>query len=494
MLASLILSFGLSHAAGFCPENDTIKALTTKDSLVAATYVWEDDPFAARLDSLLKMNVFGNGNDTLAFYYLSEEDSIVPSFHDSIYRARLAVLDLQSPFELAYHPEVRRYIDVYTQKRRGQVSRMLGLAELYFPLFEATLDEYNLPLELKYLAIVESALNPQARSRVGATGLWQFMYWTGKMQGLEITSYVDERSDPIKSTRAAAEFLSKLYDTFGDWSLALAAYNAGPGNVNKAIRRSGGKTTYWEIRPYLPRETAGYVPAFIAVNYVMQHAEDHNLYPTKPAFAFGDLDTIAIKEKISFDQLAQHLNFEKEKIALLNPSYKLGIVPGSAEKPQFLTLPIEQVGVFITNEDTLYKIAVAELATQPLPEVAAVEPAGNRVVHRVKRGETLGSIANQHRVSVKQIQNWNNLRGTMIREGQKLVIYSNRTVAAAKPAKSQKKRPSTETGKIYTVKSGDTFYGIASQYPGVSAESIMEVNGFNNAKTLQPGMTIAIPQ
>ena len=283
--------------------------------------IFADDPIAYMLDSLSRLKFF----DKLTLQITPNKygfplDS-VPDYSDSIYSMRLAKLDAESPFDLVYNNAVRNYIELYAVRKRAMVSRMLGMTQLYFPIVEEILDKHKMPLELKYLAIVESALNPSARSRCGAVGLWQFMYGTGKMMGLKISSYVDERCDPYKSTEAACEYLQFLYDMFGDWQMVLAAYNSGPGSVSKAIRRSGGKTTYWEIRPYLPRETQGYVPAFIAVNYVMTHAEEHNLYPAVPRMTFADVDTVNIKKELSFQQIAKVLGMPVEDIQYLNPCY-----------------------------------------------------------------------------------------------------------------------------------------------------------------------------
>jgi membrane-bound lytic murein transglycosylase D len=486
---SLVCSTLLAlHAHPHFPLMDRSTNLMETDTADATVILWKEDAYASELDSLLRIYIFPNASqDAPAFYELSAGDStILPTFPDSIYRARLQTLDNKTPFELVFNPEVLRYIDVYTTKRREQVSRMLGLAEYYFPMFETALDAYDLPLELKYLAIVESALNPLAKSRVGATGLWQFMYWTGKMQGLEINSYVDERSDPIKSTQAACEYLSKLYEMFGDWNLALAAYNAGPGNVNKAIRRSGGKKTYWEVRPFLPKETAGYVPAFIAVNYVMSYAKEHQIYPTKSKFRYFDVDTVAIYEKISLSQLSQLLEFDEEHLVALNPAFKAGIVPATKETPVFVYLPVEKMGRFLTNEATIYEMALVEMETV-LPEVVGVqEPAiEERIVHRVKSGESLGRIANKYNVSVSQIKKWNNIKGNTIYSGQRLNIYGK---SARKTAAQSHHNP-----RYYTVQPGDTLIRISSKYPGISTGDLMEANNIKDANQLQVGMKIKIP-
>src|SRR5690554_4990066 len=247
----------------------------------------------------------------------------------------------------------------------------MGLSAFYFPMFERELDAYNIPLEMKYLAIVESALNPRAKSRVGATGLWQFMYATGKQYGLEVSSYVDERSDPIKSTTTAAVYLSKLYEIFGDWDLALAAYNSGPGNVSKAIRRSGGYENYWNLREYLPRETAGYVPAFLATMYIFEYAEEHGFKKQTARIPYVATDTIKVKQQITLDQVAKLTNLDKEELEFLNPSYKLGIIPVVKNENYMLRLPLTSVGTFVNNENAIYAFAQEEVqeAEKPLPEL-----------------------------------------------------------------------------------------------------------------------------
>lgn len=467
-----------------------IAAVAITDSTETSQIVWAEDPFASELDSLLRVYIFPNatGDNTPAFYELLPGDSaVIPTFPDSVYRARLQALDKNTPFELVFNPEVRRYIEVYTTKRREQVSRMLGLAPYYFPLFETALDAYDLPLELKYLAIVESALNPLAKSRVGATGLWQFMYGTAKMQGLEINSYVDERSDPIKSTQAACEYLSKLYEMFGDWNLALAAYNAGPGNVNKAIRRSGGKKTYWEVRPFLPKETGGYVPAFIAVNYVMHYAKEHQIAATKPKFQYFDVDTVSIREKITMAQLSAFLDFDEEKLAMLNPSFKAGIIPASNSNPIYVYLPVEKLGRFLSNEAAIYKLATEEMEVV-LPNIVGVqEPAvsNDKTVHRVKSGESLGLIATKYNVSINQLKSWNNLKSNTIYTGQRLSVYGSGGAKTAQATPPQ--------FKTYTVQPGDTLMGISRKYPGVSTQDLMQANNLNNGNLVRAGMKLKIP-
>lgn len=480
-------------------ETDSI----VKPKLVALDAIQlEDDPFAARLDSLLSLSFFAdlnqvrlNASDSINLWKTTNVEA--PRFSDSIYAERLSALNELSPMALGYNSTVKSYIELYSLRRREQVSKMLGLAQYYFPLFEQALDKYDMPLELKYLAVVESALNPMARSRVGATGLWQFMYATGKMNGLSVNSYIDERNDPIKSTEAACQYLTQLYRIFDDWNLALAAYNSGPGNVNKAIRRSGGQKDYWAIRPYLPRETASYVPAFIAVNYIMNYHEEHLIFPTQLKPSFFSTDTVNIKERISFEQITELINISEEELEFLNPAYRHKLIPKKSKGSYPLVLPLDKIGLFISNEDSIYKIA-AQHFEETKTEVPAVVPMNDRVRHKVRRGEVLGTIAEQYGVSVSSIRNWNGLRGNTIRVGQRLTIYPRR-MPAESVASSTPKSPSPKTSpskdgeyESYRVQNGETFYSIAKKYPGVSAQNIMAWNNIDNARRLKPGMTLKI--
>lgn len=312
----------------------------------------DDDPVLAAIDSMMATGYFEslgfNDNIEELNTYGYSKDS-VPSFDSLTYAKRFEVLNANSPFSLVYNNYVKGYVNLYAKRRKRITGRMMGLAPIYFPVFEENLDKHNLPLELKYLPIIESALNPKAKSRVGATGLWQFMYRTGKMFDLEATSYYDERSDVYKSTDAACRYLKSLYKMYDDWDLALAAYNCGPGNVNKAIRRSGGKKTYWEIRNYLPRETRGYVPAFIAVNYIMNYGSEHNIFPVKPDIACFKTDTVAVEDHVSFAQISEFLDIPLEYLEYLNPAYKQNFIPNNKEA-NTLCLPVEKIGDFLTNE------------------------------------------------------------------------------------------------------------------------------------------------
>lgn len=491
MLCALPSAHAYTFQSG--PETDTTKKIQPID---LGSISLTDDPFVARLDSLLNFSFFISDSSVASTEAFIDTEGVsrpnTTDFADSVYKERLARLNEATPFDLTYSPQVRRYIDMYGQRKSEQVSRMLGLASYYFPLFEEELDRYGLPLELKYLAIVESALNPNARSRVGATGLWQFMYSTARLNGLSITSYVDERNDPLKSTEAACKYLRTLYNIFGDWNLALAAYNSGPGNVNKAIRRSGGKRNYWEIRPYLPRETAGYVPAFIAVNYIMNYATEHHIYPKDVKPSYFQTDTISIKEKISFDQISKLMDVSEEELEFLNPAYRYKVIPKNSDNPYQLILPAQKMGMFIANEDSIYALARQDFE-QNEPSLPAPVVMNNKIYHRVRRGEVLGTIAEHYGVSVSSIRRWNGLRGNTIRIGQRLAIYPHRlpqnTTASTQ---SSDKRSSNGEYLMHSVRSGETFYSIAKKYPGISAENIMDWNNIRNARSLKVGMHLKI--
>lgn len=374
------------------------------------------------LDSLL--------NDWKAKTYIDlskdcSTSTINPTFSDSIYIDRLSRMPVI--MEMPYNDIVRKFIDTYTIRLRNQVSFMLSACNFYMPIFEEALDAYNLPLELKYLPIIESALNPSAVSRAGATGLWQFMLTTGKLYGLESNSLVDERRDPIKATWAAAHYLKDMYDIYKDWNLVIAAYNCGPGNVNKAIRRAGGKTDYWAIYNYLPRETRGYVPAFIAANYVMSYYCKHNICPMETNIPLAT-DTVLVNRNLHFEQIADICHIPLEEIKSLNPQYKRNIVPGNT-KPYILRLPTEAISSFIDNQDTIYNHRSAELFKNRRT-VASVGTRNNATTgdgeltyYKIKQGDTLGTIARKYGVSVRQLRSWNGLRNNNIRAGRRLKIY-----------------------------------------------------------------------
>ncbi|MEO8590591.1 MAG: LysM peptidoglycan-binding domain-containing protein [Flavobacteriales bacterium] len=460
---------------------------------VAEVHLMPDDPVAARLDDLaalpwIKNSSFSTDTSALNVHGFSAER--VPVWSESDYAHRLAVLDQSTPFDLTYNPVVQSYIDLYAVRKREMTSRMLGLAELYFPVFEEQLDRYGIPLEMKYLAVVESALNPAARSRAGAVGLWQFMLPTGRMYGLEVDSYVDERHDLYQSTEAACKYLKYLHSLYDDWEMALAAYNCGPGNVNKAIRRSGGEKSYWKIYDYLPRETRGYVPAFIAVNYIFAHHADHNLYPIAPTYCAYELDTVQVCYPLDLSSLAVLTGTTVKELRDLNPSFKLGVVP-DVEQPVSIYLPREAAGVFVANEELLrYSYQVAN--TKPsAPHPASVpEPVQGSVArtHTVRRGESLGTIANKYHLSVAELKRMNGLHRDMIHAGQKLKVGQKERVVAAKPAARQPQ----EQYIYYVVQPGDTLWNIAQRYPGVSVEDLRRLNTELGSEGLTPGSKIKV--
>jgi membrane-bound lytic murein transglycosylase D len=480
-----------------------------------------DDPIVAQLDSLAYLKLFessryiGEVGHTRSFGFAPDS---VPIYSPQIIAERVAKMDATSPFKLIYNDEVKAYIDMYSIRKRNQVSRMIGLSELYFPLFEETLAKYKMPLELKNLAIIESALNPAARSRVGAQGLWQFMYGTGKIFKLEVNSYIDERCDPIKSTEAACLYMKYLYSIYKDWSLVLAAYNSGPGNVNKAIRRSGGKTNYWDLRPFLPKETAGYVPAFIAATYIMNYSKEHNLYPIKPKAIFNEIDTLHIHRRLTFNQISAVLDMPIEDVEFLNPSYLLGVIP-ETEGRHILTLPRGKIPVFMNNEETIYSYkSPRESRMDSLLNIKRALPIASKT-HVVRSGESISAVARKYGVTVNELKKWNNLRSAKLKRGQRLKVSSpysaqveqtkisetgsNKTPEVTKNSEEQinktgpvpDKAPNNNSKpsgvKTYKVKPGDSLWKIAVSH-GMTLSEIQKLNGFSSRTVLKVGMKIKV--
>lgn len=472
----------------------------------------QDDPIASMLDSLSNKKILETALAKPVYpktnkYHFAPDS--VPVYDDFVYEARCAKLDAASPFDLQYHPEVRGYIELYTFRKRELVQRMMGVSQLYYPMFEEILDKYNLPLELKHLAVIESALNPNAKSRAGAMGLWQFMYQTGKLYDLSVNSYIDERCDPYKATTAAAEYLGDLYKLFGDWQMVLAAYNAGPGTINKAIRRSGGKKTYWEIRPFLPKETQAYVPAFIAANYVMNYTAEHNLYSAAPKKSYFEIDTLILREPLTFQQLAEVLDVTSEEVAYFNPMYRKNVIPGGGYK---LTLPKSKIGKFITNEEEIYSLIRSKSETKQIDEVASL-PKEITVYHTVKKNEKITAIAKKYGVSVTDIRTWNYIKPkAQLKTGKRLVLYVREKNAKpvnpetvpteSTPDKNQVANNASEKNtsiekenktatKTYVVKKGDNLYKIA-RVNKMTIEELKKLNKINENTKLLIGMKLKV--
>ena len=393
---------------------------------------------------------------------------------ENTYKKKLFLLDQKTPMDLQYNEKVKPFIENYLEVNVKLIERMLVLQELYFPLFEQTLDKYGLPMELKYLSIVESALNPKAKSSSGATGLWQFMYLTGKQYDLRVTSYMDERQDPYKSTEAACKYFVKLYEMFGDWNLVLAAYNGGPGYLQRKIN-SVGTYSFWDLYPHLRRETRNYIPTFIAVNYVMNFYDNHNILPAKNSVNVLSVDTLNIKKQVDVATLSKILCVNKETINYLNPAYKNDIFPKNA----ILILPDFAVVDFLDNAEANYFFIEAV----DNKEILINE---ERIVYKVERGDYLGKIAINYGVQVFELKKWNNLRSTKLNIGQELVLY-------VKEDLDNNKKNVSESKNEYVVQKGDTLWEIAKKNNGVSIWKIKSLNNLETDKLI-PGTKILLPK
>ena len=486
---------------GLLPEDYT---LDVTDSLLSLWYVHK---------SMLKGDTVSFNMDSVHFR---------SSVTDKEYLQRLA--DMNSFITLPFNETVRNYIILYSEKMPTKMSSMLALSQYYFPIFEEIFDRYGLPKELKYMAVIESAFNPVAVSRAGAKGMWQFMYNTAKMYGLTINSFVDERLDPVKSADAAARYMRDAYRIFGDWNLAISSYNCGSGNVNKAMRRSGSRE-FWPVYNYLPRETRGYVPAFVGAIYAFTYYREHGLVPETDSMPV-QVDTFHIRRMLHFQQVSALTGVSVEMLKKLNPQYVHDIVPGTAKEEYVLRLPYQYTSKFIENEDSVYAYNAKEYFSPATLQNIAVSGSASsqRIAYKVKSGDYLGRIASRYHVTVKQIMEWNHLRNTNLRVGQVLYIYGkfNGPVAQSSGASSKSSAASSSKGSassdgatrasskgsvatpppadsaaegtytVYVVKSGDSLYRISQDYPGVSADDIMKFNGIGT--DIRPGMKLKIPK
>jgi membrane-bound lytic murein transglycosylase D len=472
------------------------------------------------LDSLLN-NWFVRMSVTGADF--TPADSLITEFSDSIYKDRISRIN--SLIILPYNNIIRNHIHVYTARKVDRFQVMLGLQDYYFPMIEDIFDYYGLPVELKYMAVIESALNPNAVSRVGATGLWQFMYSTGRMYGLTINSVVDERRDPVKATHAAARYLKDLYGIYNDWILVIAAYNCGPGNVNKAIRRSGNRKDYWEIYYRLPRETRGYIPAFVAAAYSMNYYREHNISPVQINMPLA-IDTIMVSQDMHLEQIAAVLDLPLDELKTMNPQYRTGLVPGRS-RPSAVTLPLDKLGDFIAMTDTITDYRREQYLTRvtqtTLPTQSAYTPPDvngkTKLTYTVKDGDNLGFISEWYDVPLSELRYWNNIYRNTIRIGQKLSVYvdpakadrysrinsmsfsdkqkmegkvtSSTGTSAAVPQVSASSVTSGDY-EFYTVRNGDTVWDIAKKFDGVSATDILKLNNISDASRIMVGQKLRI--
>jgi membrane-bound lytic murein transglycosylase D len=524
----LLISVHL-FAQGSVEEKEITRAEPKVSYLDSIKKSFVKNDMASRVDSLW-MDELNNldlfNNLTADIKNINVDENVEYELSTELLKERLAAMDAKSPFHIEYNQGLENIIKSFLKNRKKSFERLMAVSEYYFPMFEEALAKQNVPLEIKYLAVVESALNPKAVSKMGATGLWQFMYHTGKQYKLKIDSYVDERSDPLKASEAAAQYMTNMYKIFGDWDLVLASYNSGPGNVAKAIRRSGGQKNYWNIRKNLPKETQGYVPAFLATMYLYEYHKEHGLKPEKALVKHFNTDTIAIKQQMSFKQISDLLDLPVAQLQLLNPSYKLNVIPFYADQNHYLRLPQDKIAVFTSNEDKIYAYAqnVSNRRERPsqFTKAIATRDTANYVskkmmlaktkIYKVRRGDNLGEIAEKYDVSVVDLKKWNKLKGNSVAHGKSLKIITNESIVktvkkepkaekvasetiadtqrlATLDSKKKKEEKSskliktdslpTETATAYVVQKGDNLGSIAKKH-NVSVEEIKEWNNLSN--------------
>lgn len=507
---------------------DSIKKTFVKDDLAACVdSLW--------LKELANLDLYNDISDDIKNINIDEKvDYELPT---ELLKERLAAMDAKSPFNIEYNIGLENIIKSFLKNRKKSFGRLMAISEYYFPMFEEALAKQNVPLEIKYLAVVESALNPKAVSRMGATGLWQFMYQTGKQYNLKIDSYVDERSDPLKSSDAAAQYMTNMYAIFGDWDLVLASYNSGPGNVSKAIRRSGGQQNYWNIRKNLPRETQGYVPAFLATMYIYEYHNEHGIKPDRAIVKHFATDTIKIRKQMSFKDISDLLDVPVAQLQLLNPSYKLNVVPFYQDQSHYLRLPQEKIAVFVSNEDKIYAYAQREIDSRERPfqvqKSIVLADTLNYTQQRitlpknkyytVKRGDNLGEIADKYNVTVADLKKWNRLKSNTVARGKSLKIITSESVvqtikneqktdtlsfesktkqqqvAASKISKEEKTKKLTKIDTLtlnepsyHVVQKGDNLTTLAKSY-NVTVAELKEWNHLSNT-AIQLGMSLQVAE
>mgnify|MGYP002134393069 FL=1 len=481
---------------------DSIKKTFVKDDLASCVdSLW--------LKELTNLDIYNNLTEDIQTINIDEKvDYELPT---ELLKARLQAMDEKSPFHIEYNQGLENIIKSFLKNRKRSFERLMAVSEYYFPLFEEAFDKQNVPLEIKYLAVVESALNPKAVSRVGATGLWQFMYQTGKQYGLKIDSYVDERSDPLKASEAAAQYMKNMYAIFGDWDLVLASYNSGPGNVAKAIRRSGGQQNYWNIRKNLPQETQGYVPAFLATMYIYEYHKEHGIKPERAPIKHFATDTVMVKRQMSFKQISELIDIPVAQLQILNPSYKLNVVPSYRDQNHYLRLPQDKMAVFTSNEQKIYAYVdrEANLREKPFQIVRPIVSQDSvntfqRLAqakvryYRVKRGDNLSTIAKKYDVAVDDLKKWNNIKGNEVAYGKNLKINGTeaeqKSTAVAKVEIDkkgiQKDSVAATTASFYVVQKGDNLSNIAKKF-NVTVADIQDWNKLTN-NNVQLGVSLQV--
>lgn len=507
-------------------ESKGVAVLETKLSyLDSIKRSFVNDDIASCVDSLwtkelTDLNIYNELNKDIES--INTDEKVDYELPTELLKSRLEAMNAKSPFNIQYNQGLENIIKSFLKNRKKSFERLMSISDYYFPMFEEVFAKNNIPLEIKYLAIVESALNPKAVSRVGATGIWQFMYHTGKQYNLNIDSYIDERSDPLKATKAAAQYMANMFEIFGDWELVLASYNSGPGNVSKAIRRSGGQQNFWSIKSNLPKETQGYVPAFLATMYLYEYHKEHGIKPNKANLQHFATDTVMIKKQMSFKQISDLLDVPISQIQLLNPSYKLNVIPQYQDQNQYLRLPKEKIGLFVSNEDKIYayiqheaelknnnpyfKNITPNTAIAAAPVEKIVFPKGSTTqYYKVKKGDNLSAIAAKYNVDINDLKKWNRLSSNSLSYGKVLTIVTsekdNTTAIATvdnKNSKFEKAKKEIKADSIiatnktsnYIVQKGDNLNTIAEEN-NVTVAQIKEWNKLTG-NTIQVGMNLQV--